>query len=60
MIPVCGVSRRGTLVDSPLNNRVGAQQQRWRNRDSGRLCGLEIDHQLELRCDDAPWWQFGE
>src|SRR5713226_87502 len=34
---------------SLLDDLVGPQQQRWRDRQAERLGGLEVDHQLELR-----------
>src|SRR5262245_52582459 len=47
----CAVGQRPpcTIRRSPLvNNPIGALQDRWRDRQSDRLRGPEIDDQLEL------------
>src|SRR5207302_10980938 len=41
-------SRQGISAALSLDDLVGAQQKRLRDRDPKRLGGLEIDHQLEL------------
>jgi len=36
------------MDDLSLNHLICALQQRWRNGDAQRLCGLQVDHKLKL------------
>src|SRR5690349_14134635 len=38
-----------TFAVSSFDDSIGSQQQRRRDRQAERLCGLQIDDQLELR-----------